>query len=185
MKLISKNSGEFEHNLHPLGHFRRLYFLCERSTGAAHCQVKSGLDGTFPLEEASSLLAMQCMGRGRLPEDYVVMAQADENDLKGLFESTEKLLQASLSLERSVELTHREQQVLAGLVRALANKEIAASLNVCVRTVKFHVSSLLAKFHVRGRMELVREVTQGILGLLAMQKRPTTATHNRSDGGEA
>lgn len=185
MKLTSKDSGDFKHDLHQLGRFCRLYFLCERSTGAAHCQVKSGPGGTFPLGEASSLLAMQCMSRGRLPKDYVVMAQAYESDLQGLFESTEKLLQASLSLERSVELTHREQQVLAGLVRALANKDIAASLNVRVRTVKFHVSSLLSKFHVRGRMELVREVTHGIPGLLAMQQRPTTATHNRSDGDEA
>jgi Bacterial regulatory proteins, luxR family len=36
----------------------------------------------------------------------------------------------------------------------LANKEIAASLNLSERTVKFHVSSLLIKFRVRGRMEL-------------------------------
>jgi len=45
-------------------------------------------------------------------------------------------------------------------VRSLANKEIAASLNLSERTVKFHVSSLLAKFRVRGRMELVREAAQ-------------------------
>jgi hypothetical protein len=45
-------------------------------------------------------------------------------------------------------------------MRSLANKEIAASLNLSERTVKFHVSSLLAKFRVRGRMELVREATR-------------------------
>jgi len=94
------------------------------------------------------------------------MVQAAENDLKRLVERTEQLLQAKPSIERSVELTRREQEVLAGLVRTLANKEIAASLKVCVRTVKFHVSSLLSKFHVRGRMELVREVTRGTLGLV-------------------
>jgi hypothetical protein len=42
-------------------------------------------------------------------------------------------------------------------MHSLANKEIAVSLNLSERTVKFHVSSLLAKFRVRGRMELVRE----------------------------
>jgi hypothetical protein len=45
-------------------------------------------------------------------------------------------------------------------MRSLANKEIAAALNLSERTVKFHVSSLLAKFRVRGRMELVREAAQ-------------------------
>ena len=45
-------------------------------------------------------------------------------------------------------------------MRTLANKEIAASLNLSERTVKFHVSSLLAKFRVRGRMELVREAAR-------------------------
>jgi hypothetical protein len=45
-------------------------------------------------------------------------------------------------------------------MRSLANKEIAASLNLSERTVKFHVSSLLAKFRVRGRMELVREAAR-------------------------
>ena len=166
MKIISKDKLPLEPGLYVLGGCRRLYFLCERNTGAAHCQVRAGPDRRFPLGEASSLLAMHCMARGRLPEDYVVMVQAVENDLQGLVERTENLLQARPSLERSVELTRREQEVLAGLVRTLANKEIAASLNVCVRTVKFHVSSLLSKFHVRGRMELVREVTRGTLGLL-------------------
>ena len=45
-------------------------------------------------------------------------------------------------------------------MRSLANKEIAASLNLSERTVKFHVSSLLSKFRVRGRMELVREAAR-------------------------
>jgi predicted ArsR family transcriptional regulator len=42
----------------------------------------------------------------------------------------------------------------------LANKEIACELNLSERTVKFHVSSLLAKFKVHSRMELMREATQ-------------------------
>jgi DNA-binding CsgD family transcriptional regulator len=59
-----------------------------------------------------------------------------------------------------VKLTRREEEVLTGLIKSLANKEIACNLNLSERTVKFHVSSLLAKFHVRGRMELVREATR-------------------------
>ena len=166
MKIISKDKRPLEPGPYTQGGCRRLYFICERNTGAAHCQVRAGADRRFPLGEASSLLAMHCMARGRCPKDYVVMVQAAENDLKGLVERTEKLLHARPSLERPIELTRREQEVLAGIVRALANKEIAAALGVCVRTVKFHVSSLLSKFHVRGRMELVRELTHGAIPLL-------------------
>ena len=59
-----------------------------------------------------------------------------------------------------MKLTRREEEVLGGVMRSLANKEIAASLSLSERTVKFHVSSLLTKFRVRGRMELVREATR-------------------------
>jgi len=53
-------------------------------------------------------------------------------------------------------------------MKSLANKEIAANLNLSERTVKFHVSSLLAKFRVRaGRMELVREASRQTAGAMA------------------
>ena len=53
-------------------------------------------------------------------------------------------------------------------MKSLANKEIAANLNLSERTVKFHVSSLLAKFRVRGRMELVREASRHTVGAMPM-----------------
>jgi hypothetical protein len=53
-------------------------------------------------------------------------------------------------------------------MKSLANKEIAANLNLSERTVKFHVSSLLAKFRVRGRMELVREASRQTVGTMPM-----------------
>ena len=51
---------------------------------------------------------------------------------------------------------------------ASRNKEIAATLNLSERTVKFHVSSLLSKFRVRGRMELVREASRNTIGAMPM-----------------
>lgn len=49
----------------------------------------------------------------------------------------------------------------------LANKEIANSLNLSERTVKFHISSLLAKFCVRGRIDLALEATRQTVGPMA------------------
>ena len=53
-----------------------------------------------------------------------------------------------------IKLTPREQQVLIELLKGSSNKEIGAALNLSERTIKFHVSSLLLKFGVRGRMEV-------------------------------
>jgi len=78
-----------------------------------------------------------------------------------LEEKAEELLQAGHKVKSAVRLTRREQEVLDGILRSLANKEIASELNLSERTVKFHVSSLLSKFKVRGRMELMRETSRG------------------------
>jgi DNA-binding NarL/FixJ family response regulator len=52
-------------------------------------------------------------------------------------------------------ITLREREVLNALLENLANKEIADRLNISERTVKFHVSSLLEKFSVRRRADLI------------------------------
>ena len=52
-------------------------------------------------------------------------------------------------------LTQREREVLDALLENLANKEIADKLHISERTVKFHVSSLLEKFSVRRRTDLI------------------------------
>lgn len=139
---------------------RELYFFYEKNTGASHFHVEAGPDGEFPVEQAAGLLAMHCMVRGQSPSDYIVMVQAESDFLELLKDRADKLLQAGRSVGSSVKLTRREDEVLSGIMRSLANKEIAANLNLSERTVKFHVSSLLAKFRVRGRLELVREAAR-------------------------
>jgi two-component system nitrate/nitrite response regulator NarL len=52
-------------------------------------------------------------------------------------------------------LSPREQQVVEFLLENLANKEIAARLGLSERTVKFHVSNVLAKHGVRRRADLI------------------------------
>jgi DNA-binding CsgD family transcriptional regulator len=136
------------------------FFFYEKTTGVSHFHVESDEQGHFPVEQAAGLLAMHCMVRNQTPEDYVVMIEAESSHLAGLNEKAQKLLEAGRAVKSHVKLTRREEEVLNGVMRSLANKEIAASLNLSERTVKFHVSSLLAKFRVRGRMELVREAAR-------------------------
>ena len=137
-----------------------LYFFYDRSTGVSHFHVEAGADGQLPVDQAAGLLAMHCMIRGQEPSDYVVMVQAEHDCLGELNDKAGKLLQAGQSVRSRVKLTRREDEVLGGVVRSLSNKEIGATLNLSERTVKFHVSSLLAKFRVRGRMELVQEASR-------------------------
>jgi DNA-binding NarL/FixJ family response regulator len=122
-------------------------------------------------------MAMHCMSRGQSPRDYTVMVEAAHESVEGLTEKAEKLLQAGHSVGSSVRLTRREEEVLGCVARSLANKEIAASLNLSERTVKFHVSSLLTKFGVRGRMELLREAPRRIP---TMAGRPSVMTQEAS-----
>lgn len=60
-----------------------------------------------------------------------------------------------LKVATAKELSRREREVLDTLLENLANKEIASRFNISERTVKFHVSNLLAKFNVRRRADLI------------------------------
>jgi NarL family two-component system response regulator LiaR len=53
------------------------------------------------------------------------------------------------------DLTQRERAVLALMTKGLSNADIAAQLIVSHSTVKFYVSSILAKLHVASRVEAV------------------------------
>ena len=174
MKVIRKN--EQPHlSVSRASASRELFYFYEKNTGVSHFHVEAGADGQFPVEQAAGLLAMHCLVRGQSPKDYVVMVQAAPDSLEGLTEKAEQLLQAGRSVGSSVKLTRREEEVLGGVMRSLANKEIAASLNLSERTVKFHVSSLLAKFRVRGRMELVREAARHTATPMAAAQREAAA----------
>jgi two-component system, NarL family, response regulator YdfI len=64
------------------------------------------------------------------------------------------------------ELTAREIEVLRLMAEGFGNKQIAAHLGISDHTVKFHISSILAKLSVSSRTEAV---TQGIrMGLIVV-----------------
>jgi DNA-binding NarL/FixJ family response regulator len=64
-------------------------------------------------------------------------------------------------------LTDREREVLQLMARGLQNKEIAGRLVISERTVKFHVSAILAKLGAGNRTEAVRAALER--GLVSIQ----------------
>jgi DNA-binding CsgD family transcriptional regulator len=137
-----------------------IYLFYEKASGTAHFHVEAGPGGELPVDHAAGLLAMHCMVRGQSPSDYLIMVPTSPENLGDLNEKAQRLLEAGQTVKSTVNLTRREREVLDGILRSLANKEIASELNLSERTVKFHVSSLLSKFKVHSRMELMREASQ-------------------------
>ena len=68
----------------------------------------------------------------------------------------------------SSQLTPRELDVLELLAKGMTNKEIATVLVITVRTVKFHVSSIMRKFEAGNRTEAV--LTAAERGIIEMPR---------------
>lgn len=59
---------------------------------------------------------------------------------------------------RDEELTDAEWRIAEAVARGLSNKDIAAELNLSVRTIENHVSNILAKKQFGNRVEIARLV---------------------------
>jgi len=51
------------------------------------------------------------------------------------------------------DLTEREQEILALLVKGSSNREISAQLSISLATVKFHLTSIFTKLGAKNRVE--------------------------------
>jgi DNA-binding NarL/FixJ family response regulator len=84
--------------------------------------------------------------------DRVERTQSAIAALVGLDQPEEK------ALPRDEELTEAEWRIAEAIARGMSNKEIAASLNLSIRTVENHVSRILAKKNFSNRVEIARSL---------------------------
>lgn len=110
------------------------------------------------IERTSYLVASFCMNSGLDPKELHIL-KIQRNEL--LIEKIKTILDSMKSisgLSSDVQISKRQKEVLSHLFRGESNKEIANLLNITERTVKFHVSSLLAKYGVSDRLRLISKI---------------------------
>jgi DNA-binding CsgD family transcriptional regulator len=134
-----------------------LFYICEKSNGVAQFQADMNADPNFAVERMAGLLAMQCLMHGTAPDDFSILVPAEKTLANELVSRAKLLLEEGRSVTSPAPLSSRQKEILHSVIRNRANKEIASQLNITVRTVKFHVSTLLSKFGVENRMELARK----------------------------
>lgn len=90
----------------------------------------------------------------RAPQEDLLAAveRAFERDAR---ERQQRLRKRELS-GRFDELSEREKEVLSHVVQGKMNKEIAAALNINLRTVKLHRTNITRKLNVQSVAELTR-----------------------------
>ena len=159
-------------SIHP-----KLFVFFDKKTGSRRFEVKAGEDGSLPMDQAVSLLAIHCVARQQMPDDFSIMVSAGDELIDRLVGRAAKLIRScsgTTTPKPAVTLSRRQQEVLDGVTQNLSNKEIAGKLNVSVRTVKFHVSALLKKFALRSRVDLILKIA----GLIPGQALPSAHEAN-------
>jgi NarL family two-component system response regulator YdfI len=122
--------------------------------------LQAGARG-YLLKESSLetlLQALRAAARGDILIQSEVMARLLEY-------STQKTAPSSSPGERNrVNLTEREQEVLAGIARGERSKEIAARMGISRRTVEAYLTSIYAKLQVDSRSAaIVAAIECGLL----------------------
>ena len=154
------------------------FVFCDKSTGVTRFQAEGADNSDFSIERIAGVLAMQCLVRGHEPEDFMVLVPAEQALVGRMVSRAREILNEGRAISGPPNLSPRQKEILHSVICNRANKEIASKLNITVRTVKFHISSLLDKFAVENRSELA----QRAVGMFrpAVLERETTTEEQRS-----
>lgn len=147
-------------------------------------ELQAALRGTL-----NPLPVIFLTGQGDIPTSVTAMRSGAEDFLTKRAPKEELLAAVERALEREArerrqrarqrelrgrfgELSGRELEVLGQVVRGKMNKEIAADLNINLRTVKLHRTNITRKLNVSSVAELTRLADEaGLFGAPEMIQR--------------
>jgi two-component system response regulator FixJ len=138
---------------------------------------------------ANPLPVIFLTGQGDIPTSVSAMRSGAEDFLTKRAPKEEVLAAVERALERDTrerqhrqrqrelcdrlaELSLREKEVLSHVVLGKMNKEIAADLNINLRTVKLHRTNITRKLNVQSVAELTRLVDETGLFKTPLENRP-------------
>lgn len=119
-----------------------------------HCLMLSAHDDYIYVSEALAAGAAGYLLKTVSAVEFVAAVRAVATGAVVVDEALSRRLAGRLRQPEQISatsLTSRELDVVRALVRGCSNKEIAAELDVGLRTVETYVSNVLAKFGVRSR----------------------------------
>ena len=113
--------------------------------------VESGADGYLLKDSSGEVLiaAIREVAAGKKS-----FASAISRRMKSLFQ--EQAHHKGYEERRTMRLTAREQQVLQLIAEGGANKQIAAELNISIKTVEKHRQNLMEKLNIHDTASLTR-----------------------------
>lgn len=156
-----KNSGDERGAKGTFSIRPKTFIFFDKTTRTQRFEVKAHADGNMPSEEAASLMAIQCVLHEQTPQDFIVMVPVGGELPIGLGRLARRLMEEACgAMQPDVLLSPRQHEVLREVLQDQTNKEIAVKLQIGVRTVKFHVSALLAKFGVADRGRLAKKTRE-------------------------
>jgi DNA-binding CsgD family transcriptional regulator len=161
-----------------------LFVFSEKTTGVAQFRAESRRPGDLTAEHIAGVLAMQCLVRGQEPGDFEVLIPAERTLVGRLVCRAQELLEAGRAAACPTSLSPRQKEILCSVLCNRANKEIASKLNITVRTVKFHISTLLEKFGVENRAELARRAAGLLRPTILEGERLISERTTANDGRE-
>jgi DNA-binding NarL/FixJ family response regulator len=98
------------------------------------------------------------------PDELVAVINGILNRVDRTHAEIARLVDASAKADQHVfrdeDLTEAEERIAAAVARGLSNKEIAAELEISVRTVENHISHILDKKGFGNRVEIARYVIE-------------------------
>ncbi len=121
--------------------------------------IKNGADGYLlkDLEPQQLFAMLDGVRRGEVPMSGPIAARILQEFRKPGGQPADRQ-------ELREELTPREIEVLAEVVKGLTNKEIAAALSITENTVKIHLCNILDKLHLQNRIQAaVYAVREGLV----------------------